>query len=452
MLPPLESLADRFFPVFLRKYVDRVCHSKIGVQIASGAFWSLVGSVSSRVLMVIAAVIVARLLGRTIYGQYSVVLSTVNTFIVFANFGLAMMVTKYVAEFRDTDKDRTGRIIGLSYIFTTTSGIVLTIVFCLFAPLICNHVLNAPELIHELRIGILFLIIAAINGAQNGVLIGFQDFRAIAIANLFAGVLMIPLRAGGAYLGGLNGSIVGFGLSLVVLLAINRFFITRILKKNSITISFNKAFREWPVLWKFSLPAALSGIMVAPVFWICYLMLARTRNGFDEVALLDAARQFQLMILFIPGTISQIILPLLVRTNSATDQRRYIKVVKYNLVLNISVALLIAIPMVLFSPWIMEIYGKGFSGGTSTLRILALAAIVMTANSVIGQILASKERLWVGLLFNLLWAVVFITGCYITISQNMGAFGIAFAMLIAYLMHSIWQYAYLISYSKSAKR
>ncbi|MDR1385790.1 MAG: oligosaccharide flippase family protein [Planctomycetaceae bacterium] len=445
----LELLIDRFCPVFFRKHIDRVQRSKIGSQIASGAFWSLAGSVFSRLFMVIATILVARMLGRSIFGQYSVVLSTVNSFIVFSNFGIGLTATKYIVELRESDKERTGRILGLSYLFTVGLGILMTMLLCAVAPWICNHVMKAPQLVSELRLGLLFLIVASVNGAQSGVMVGFQGFRVAAMANCIAGLFMIPLRAGGAYLGGLNGSLIGFGLSLVVLLVVNRIFILKITRQYNIKISYRNAFQELPILWKFSIPAVLGGILVTPVFWLCYLMLTRSPNGFEEVAVLDAARQFQLMILFIPGTIAQVILPLLVQANSANQKSQYTKTIKYNMLLNIVVALVVALPLMILSPYVMGFYGEGFSDGTMTLCILAVTAIIIAANNVVGQIIASQGKMWVGFIFNLMWAVVLLLGCYFAMLLNTGAFGVAVAMLIAYLLHTIWQSGYLLVFLKS---
>ena len=48
--------------------------------------------------------------------------STVGMFGVFAGFGLGLTATKHVAEFRQSDPDRAGRIIGLSGLFAIGPG------------------------------------------------------------------------------------------------------------------------------------------------------------------------------------------------------------------------------------------------------------------------------------------------------------------------------------------
>jgi hypothetical protein len=101
-------------PRLLRPYWDRVEASDIGTRLSRGIFWSMAGSVISRGLMLCATVLVARMLGKTVYGELGMIQSTVGMFGVFAGFGLGLTATKHVAEFRQSDPERAGRIIGLS--------------------------------------------------------------------------------------------------------------------------------------------------------------------------------------------------------------------------------------------------------------------------------------------------------------------------------------------------
>ena len=71
------------------------------------------------------------------------------------------------------------------------------------------HVVNSPHLSGVLRIGAFMLLINALNGAQNGALVGFEAFEAISLVNLAVGLASFPLLVGGAYFGGLEG--IGLG-------------------------------------------------------------------------------------------------------------------------------------------------------------------------------------------------------------------------------------------------
>ena len=87
-------------PTALRPGLARIEASEIGYRLARGTFWSLAGAVVSRLLGLASFVIVARILGKSGYGHFGIIQSTVGMFGVFAGFGLGQTSTKYVAELR----------------------------------------------------------------------------------------------------------------------------------------------------------------------------------------------------------------------------------------------------------------------------------------------------------------------------------------------------------------
>ena len=72
-----------------------------------------------------------------------------------------------------------------------------------------------------------------------------------------------------------------------------------------------KNFEELEVLWKFSLPAILAGLMVGPTTWYCNYLLVTSKNGYEHMATFDIANQWRNTILFIPAALAQIALPLM---------------------------------------------------------------------------------------------------------------------------------------------
>jgi O-antigen/teichoic acid export membrane protein len=102
----VKSIASTYCPLFLRPVFNRIVNSPIGYRLASGVFWSTAGAVISRGLMLAAWVLVARMLGKTGYGELGMIQSTVGMFGVFAGFGLGLTATKHVAEFRRSNPDK----------------------------------------------------------------------------------------------------------------------------------------------------------------------------------------------------------------------------------------------------------------------------------------------------------------------------------------------------------
>ena len=62
------------------------------------SFWSILGNVIGYSLLFIAGVIVARIIGKNLYGEYGMLKSIFTSIGMFSTFGLSYTGTKYVAE------------------------------------------------------------------------------------------------------------------------------------------------------------------------------------------------------------------------------------------------------------------------------------------------------------------------------------------------------------------
>jgi O-antigen/teichoic acid export membrane protein len=409
-----------------------------------GTFWSLTGAVLSRVLMLAANILVARMLTREVYGELGIIRSTVSMFIVFAGFGMGMTATKYVAEFRYTDPARAGRIMALSGLFTAVTSLIITTVLILFSPWLALHTLNAPHLTTELRIGAVILLISAMNGAQTGALAGFEAFKSIAWVNFWVGLSSFPLFVCGAYFWGLRGSVWALGVNVGVSWVLSHLMLRKETARNSISFTLKNCGLEWRILWSFGIPAMLSSIMVTPVMWLCNTFLVNSTDGYGQMAIFDAANQWRAAIIFIPGMVGQLALPMLSSLNSIKATGSYIKVLKLNLLLSGCAALIVAVPVALASPLIMKSYGAGFESGGLVLACMAASTVFAACNAIVGQAIASQGQMWAGLVFNSLWGLALVSFGYIAVSKGYGALGLALANLVAYLLHSIWQSLYLL--------
>lgn len=424
--------------------LQRIKNSPLELRLARGIFWSTIGTIASRGLTLAAMVMVARILGKTAFGEFAMIQSTVGMFGVFAGFGLGLTATKYVAEHRYSDPDLTGRIIGFSGRVAIVAGGFISLALFIFAPWISERFLNAPQLSSALRIGAIILFFNAIIGAQVGVLSGFEAFKAIAYVNLSIGLISFPILLWGTWIGGLTGTVWALSFNLAINWIINHIALHRELKAHNISISKKVCIHEASILWKFTLPAVLSSSMYGPAIWVCNTLLVNTPGGYGELGIFNAADQWRMVIIFIPVMMSQVILPMLASLNGLNDRNNYFKVLKITILANIILVLVVAIPVAFTAPWIMNFYGPGFKAGSWVLVCLSLNTVLVAFNNIVGQLIISKAQLWIGLLFNFLWATALITFGYTGVRMGYGAMGLALANVFAYFLHTIWQTAYAI--------
>jgi O-antigen/teichoic acid export membrane protein len=408
------------------------------------------GAAISRSLMLAASVLVARMLGKTGYGELGMIQSTVGMFGVFAGFGLGLTATKYVAEFRGSDPERTGRIIGLSGLIAMVTGGLMAVCLFLFAPWLAQHTINAPHLTVVLRVGALILFISALNGAQTGALSGFEAFKTIAYVNLFVGLISFPILVAGAYYGGLTGAVWALTINLGFNWLLNHLALRKETLRYSVPFTFRGCGRELSVLWRFSLPAVFSGAMVGPVTWVCNALLVNQTNGYDEMGIFNAANQWYTVLLFLPGLLGSVVLPVLSERLGQKDTKQSSK----TMVFAIKVNALIVLPLVLlasiFSPYIMSLYGESFRSSWPTLVVVLLTAGLLAIQTPVDQVIAASGKMWIGFAMNMGWAITFILCTLLLV--NLGSLGLATARMFGYIVHATWTFGFALWLIKKGYR
>jgi len=194
--------------------------------------------------------------------------------------------------------------------------------------------------------------------------------------------------------------------------------------------------RESAIFWRFSVPAMLCSFMVLPVHWLGTALLAHQPAGYAELGLFNAANQWRVAILFVPQAMAGMVLPALAALHGERDGTRYWRVFWGNVALIAGVALALAAGVVLSSGWILRSYGADFSGGRSTLILLAGSAVVLSVNQILGMDLISRDQMWPVLGCNTAWAVTLLALAWWLVPLQ-GARGLATAMFVAYPVQSV---------------
>ena len=417
-------------PTDTQTRIDWLRGSPIVLRLVRGSFWSLSGSIVSRLLGLAATVLAARLLGKGAYGELGIIQSTVGMFGTLAGFGMGTTATKCVAEYRLKDPGKAGRVIGLSSAVSWGMSGLLGIVLVFAAPWLSRYTLAAPQLTGQLQLGALLLVLNGVNGAQNGALAGFEAFRSIARVSAFAGLLNFPLVVGGAFLYGLNGVVAGLILAQALGCFMSLLALREEATRHNVRISYSSWKEEAPIIWHFSLPAVLGGLLISPATWACNAMLVRQVDGYNHMGALNAANQWFGALTWLPYMLGGVILPLLSERLGVSDKARSVKLLKASVALNLVIASPIVLAGCLLSPHIMAAYGSGFGREWPTLAAMLFAAGVLAVQIPVGEILAAAGRMWVGLLLNLGWSLVLVFTAWSLLAW--GAFGLAVAQLAAY--------------------
>jgi O-antigen/teichoic acid export membrane protein len=403
----------------------------------------MVGGIASRALTMGSGIIVARLLGKEGYGEIGMIQSTIGMFGVFAGFGLGATATKYIAEFRTKDPARAGRIANLTILISLIIGGLMAIMCLGMSGWLAEKTLNRADLSSLLAAGALLLLVSTLGGVLLAALAGFEAFREIARINILQGVaaplITIPL----VFLFGIDGAVASMTINAGIGLYLCVIAVRREYAKFGMPYRFDHtAWNEWPVLSKFALPSMLSGLMVAPVIWVTNTILANQPGGYGELGLFNAANQWRMAVIFLPGLLTSAMLPVLSETHGREDRTEFVDAV----ILNLRATWIIALPLTVFivtmNKPLAALFGKQFEGTASIISVLMISVFLNVVNGAVGTALAGSGRMWTGAFMNLGWALILV-GSSLVLIPLLGGLGLAVAYLISYLVHTIWVMAYV---------
>jgi len=423
----------------VKRIASIINQSQLSKRLFSGVYWTLIGSVIGKFLQLMSFMIVARILGKELYGQIGILRSTLSMFLMFSSLGMSMTASRYIALYRNSDPNKAYQIYKFTHNTVIVFGLIIAFFLFIFSSIIAEKSLNNIELSNPLKISAIVLFFISLTSAQTGALNGFENFKALGIHSSLNGIVQTILIITGAYYFGINGVIIALGIAAFILFIQYGYSLKTNLKSiKSAPKTEDKNFKNSSIFLKFSLPAVLSGLVTVPILWWSKTYLIR-HTGFGEMAIYDVAEQWYFVLLFIPNSLSGIILPLLTNTTSEGTEKQYKKLINLNLLLNFSITLLIAVFIAIFSPLIYSFYGKDFINNTPLL-ILLLTAVICATNNVLGQVIASKGKMWLGFGVNSLWGLWLVLFSLLFIGEySLGAIGLAYAMLASYVLHSITQ-------------
>ncbi len=434
------NLRDRVIALYrsvVLERLTRIARSELASRLATGAFWSLAGGASSQLFAFLASIWVARKLGGELYGEFAMIRSTAMMFSLLAAVGIGIAATKHVAEYSRVAPVRAGRIVVLSIAVAVFSGGAMATLLYLIASPLAHYALHAPHLESLLRIGALLLILNTIIFSQTGVLAGFEAFREMTRVGVVAGAVSLLALVAGTSIAGLQGALWGAAAGMATHCILNQMAVSHEAVKHGILLSFDSCMREWRTLGAFSLPVGLSNLVKAPVTWACHTLLVNQYGGYPQMGIFNAANQWGMAILFIPERVCMLTLPILSSLNAEGELTRFRKTLRLCILLNLGASTLLALPVILFSRWIMRAYGSDFVGGDVALSFLAASAIFVSVSIVGERALASLGKVWLRLFSHIFWSAVLLGCAYSFVANDGGAADLSRAIFIASGMHTV---------------
>lgn len=401
-----------------------------------GVFWNLVGTLFAQGSVFLTAIILARLLGKEIFGELGMIQSTLLTLTSIAQVSTGLTATKYVAEFRDVDKARAGRVLGLCSVLTLATGVVATALLVISAPWMAEHVLAAPHLAVSLTISAAFVLFSVMNGYQIGALAGLESYKSISIYGALLGAAHLAVCVLGAALWGLHGALAGMAVSALLRWGVYGVVLRREIDKQGITIQRREGLREREILQRFALPAALSGLTAMPAIWLANAVLVQQPHGYALLGDINAANNLRVLISIAPALVNNVAASILNNHYGKGDYNKYCHFFWINFFLTMFFSLSGALFMVLAGKTLLSLYGEQFVVGYIILMVLVGAAVLESMCLALTQIIHSNNKMWFSFAFYAVPRDLFLMVMAALLIPQYGALGWAWAYAISWLVVS----------------
>jgi len=417
----------------IQKIKSSFSGNTLQAKISKGIAWSFLGTVISKGMLLLSFILIARILTVEEYGQVSILRNFIVTFSMFSVASFGITATKYITTYKDEDIEKTSKILTLTRLFVLISSLVISIGILIFSEYIAINFLHDISLIPEVQISAITIFFTALNGYQNGALAGFENFKGISIVNTVNGLLTLPTVFFGAYYWGVHGVVTGLAIIAFMTWTSSFFYLHKSTNKYGIHTVLKDLKSEFIILYEFSLPSFLSGMIVAPVTLTVNSLLTSQSDGYFQLGIFTAALNFSLIALTLTQIIGQVLFPYAMK-HFDSGNRKFEFV---NILLPWFISIFINLPILIFPEITAYIYGDRYHIEEYYLSvvIITLYSIIMAYKQGIARNFAAANLMWWSMFGNGLWGFIALFSALFLVSY--GSVGIAIAFLIAHVLSNV---------------
>ena len=372
-------------------------------------------------------IIVARILMKQAFGEYTMVQSTLLTMTTLSQLSTGYTASKYIAEYRSVFPEKAERIMGLCVVVTALMAVVAAFLLVAVAPWLAGTMLKAPPLTGPLQIGAGFLFFSTINGYQTGALAGLEAYGGLAKAGVFSGLTALPAISIATYVGGINGALTGLSISALLRCGIHFWWLHLESQKQGIKPNYRELNKEKSVILNFALPSSIAGWYAMPMIWLGNSFLVRQDGGYSEMAMYSAATNIKSLVLFLPFVINGVVSSILNHVKGSGNRKQYEHLYHFNILFVFLTSSTLALFLGYFGDITLGIFGKSFMAAKQVLLILLLSSVFEATTSSLYQSIQNHARMWLSFLsINLPLGPVFVILAYMLIPKH-GAIGLGVA-------------------------
>ena len=391
-----------------------------------------------RIMGMLTTMVLARVLGVTRFGTYSVVASTASSAYGVIRLGLDAAIHVHTAE-QSNDADAKangtlGQMLGAGLLLLIVAATVGLGGCLVFANTIAETVYGDRALAPWIRLAGLSVLLQCVSQFCYATLAGLQRFTAYSKVMAVTALLQAVSITLGGLLGGLRGAVAASLCLQAVTVTLMARLVRDELHTETVRLAFDDAASWAAKLLTFGLPFHLAGLVSVPVTYYLQGALAK-HAGLDALGYLRVVLSVTTIVSFVPASAATAMISMLTNVRMtrggafAADTMRSLKIVSL-------FSLLVAIIVNLALPWLMPgLFGQAYGQVTTAASIALVSSVLAATAGVIGNALFSARRLDLVFLSTVLQMLTFLL---------FGSLLIATHGLIGYLLADLFGYVALL--------
>jgi len=327
--------------------------------------------------MFLVNVLVARYSSPELYGQYSLIRSSINLVETTISAALNPLVIKVGSE-ECNDKAR-GELYTSIFLSSILCLLLLCLVVFISSSYLSEYVFDSKQELW-LDLAVILASLTVLNGILISTFITREYFSKIFHSSFISTVMSGPL----AYLlisfYQVEGALAMLILFQIFDLLIKCFFVRRSRHFRSLEGKVKKSLLSFLQLFsKASRLLIVASLLNAIIFWWGRFYLSDQIDGFVQLALFDVAFQFIVIEMLVLNSITTVMLPIFVKRFNSDN--RASQLLYLNLIIAFVTSLIMSIAVYLASPYLLSVFGDIYTSNILNLMcIIPLfysAAIVM---------------------------------------------------------------------------
>lgn len=355
----------------------------ISQRLAKNTLWLTLSNVGGRLLISVAIIFIARILGDELYGRYSFLIDTAAIFIVFADFGLSTLTTRDVARDKNLASKYLGNITVIKIFLSLLSAALMVVLgFILGKDII---------LIKLMALMGCWVIFNAYQQFFCAIFRAFEKMVYEAIALTVDRIFFIIVCFFILYLPWIQAKLFYLILATVVAMffaSLVAYYFT--LKRfTAFKLQIDNIFIK--KIFKLAWPFALSTIFFNVYFNLDSIMLSAMKTD-EVVGWYNAGYRIIFFILILGNTIRYVIFPTL-SSLIKENKEKFTTLIRYVLKIIISLIVPITVGGIFLAPLIIEsIFGSEYLAAIPSFQLLLVSCLIIFINLIYGTNLESQDR------------------------------------------------------------